>query len=173
MNQEGGFVFGNNSGFFQVQAGNFGQVSFDPGGSNQTGNFGQDCDVDSADDANHPDSQTYWWCQGSQYDIDIGDELHALTGTIANSLADEIDWRLVHNPTALVPVFSYSTGPGNNAIVTIVGFLPIRLTGYDVSGSNDSRWISATYDSSTPMITSGSINSNGLDTGVYAINLVK
>jgi Flp pilus assembly protein TadG len=169
----GGFVFGSNTGFFQVQAGNFGSVSFDPDGSNQTGNFGQDCEVDSPDDASHPDSQTYWWCQGSQYPIDIGDTLHAQTGTIANSLADEIQWRITNKPIALVPVFSYSTGPGNNAIVTIVGFLPIQLTGYNVTGPNDSRWISATYDSSNPMITSGSINSNGLDTGVYAINLVR
>jgi Flp pilus assembly protein TadG len=169
----GGFVFGSNSGFFQVQAGNFGQISFDPDGSNQTGNFGQDCEVDSPDAASHPDSQTYWWCQGSQYPVNIGDTLPAQTGTIANSLADEIQWRIDNRPDALVPVFSYSTGPGNNAIVTIVGFLPIRLTGFDVTGPNDSRWISATYSSSNPMITSGSINSNGLDTGVYAINLVK
>ena len=169
----GGFVFGSNSGFFQVQAGNFGQVSFDPEGSNQTGNFGQDCDVDGPDGADHPDSQTYWWCQGSQYDVNIGDTLDAQTGTIASSLADEIQWRMTHRPDALVPVFSYSEGTGDNAVVTIVGFLPIHLTGFDVSGPNSSRWISATYSSSNPMITAGSINSNGLDTGVYAINLVR
>jgi hypothetical protein len=163
------FIFGTETGAFQVTPGNFGQVSFDPDGDNATGNYNQDC---IGTPAVHQDSQSRWWCQGSQYPIAIGDELYGQTGTLSNSLADEMQWRIDNRPRGLVPVFGYTNDlPGNNTKFTIVGFMAIELEAFDVTGSNSSRWVRARkLDYFT---TAGSFSSGAADTGVYAINLVK
>ncbi|HWQ13408.1 MAG TPA: pilus assembly protein TadG-related protein [Roseiflexaceae bacterium] len=158
------------SGAYQVQPGNFGQVSFNPNNApNTTGNYNQDC---LGNPAQHQDSMSRWWCQGSQYDIYIGMQLWGDTGMLSNSLADEMEWRLTNRPEGLVPVFGYvDDGSGNNARYTIVGFMAIRLEDFDVNGSADDRWVRA--ERINYYTTAGAFSSGAVDAGVYAINLVK
>lgn len=157
------------SGAYGIRPGNFGQLSFNPNNApNATGNYNQDC----LNPANPQDNMSYWWCNGSQYPIDIGDQLWGDTGMLSNSLADEMQWRITNAPEGIVPVFGYvDDGTGNNARYTIVGFMAVRLQAFNVQGSAAQRWVSATRVSYTT--TPGSFSSGAVDGGVYSVNLVR
>jgi hypothetical protein len=182
QNNEGTeFVFGPNSGAFEVNPGNFGAISLDPDEDdpNASGN-NADCFNPSAPE----DNPSYWWCNGTPHDISVGDWLHGDPGQIAANLVDEIDHRLTTNPYGLIPVYDTSncegtvdplevtpSNPcgGNNASYRIVGFLVVKLTDYHLP--SNPKTISAEfvdYVSST-----GAIDFNSPVTGLYAINLVK
>ncbi|HMO57051.1 MAG TPA: pilus assembly protein TadG-related protein [Roseiflexaceae bacterium] len=155
---------------YGVQPGNFGQVSFNPNNApNTTGNFNQDC---IQTPAQHEDSMSRWWCQGSQYALEIGGQLWGDTGMLSNSLAQEMQWRIDNRPVGIVPVFGYSVvGNGNNAQYTIVGFMAVRLDSFSVSGQASSRWVLA--ERVDYFTTAGAMSSGAVDAGVYAINLVR
>lgn len=157
------------SGAYAIRPGNFGQVSFNPDNApNATGNYNQDC----LNPPSPQDNMSYWWCNGSQYPIDIGEQLWGDTGMLSNSLADEMQWRIDNQPEGIVPVFGYvDDGSGNNARYTIVGFMAVRLEAFDVNGSAAQRWVSATRLNYTT--TAGAFSSGAVDAGVYAVNLVK
>ncbi|MEN9938803.1 MAG: hypothetical protein RLZZ387_5382 [Chloroflexota bacterium] len=155
------------SGAFKVQPGSFGQVSFDPDGSNMTGsNINPVCNYSSAQD-----SMRYWWCNGSQYEIGIGDELPATPGMVSSQLDDEIEWRRLNRPEGVVPVYGQVQGSGNNTEYKIVGFMAVRLVSEQVTGNNHERYVIA--ERIDYMTTPGSLSWGSVDGGVYAINLVK
>jgi Flp pilus assembly protein TadG len=158
------------SGAYHIQPGNFGQVSFNPDNApNTTGNYNQDC---IGVPAQHDDSLSRWWCQGSQYPVDIGDQLWGDPGMLSNSLASEIQWRIDNRPEAIVPVFGYTDdGNGNNARYTIVGFMAVRLEDFSVTGAAANRWVRA--ERIDYYTTAGAFSSGAVDAGVYAVNLVR
>jgi hypothetical protein len=154
------------SGAYQITPGNFGQVAFDPAGTNAPGD-GSSCEAEDSED-----SLGYWWCQGSQYPIYLGMQLSGDPGMLSNSLAEEIDWRIDNRRQGLVPVFGYVNDEnGNNTTFTIVGFMAIELVSYDVTAPADERWVLAKKIGY--YTTAGSIGGGAVDTGVYAINLVR
>lgn len=155
---------------YHVRGGNFGQVSFNPDDApNTTGNFNQDC---LGSPAQHDDSMSRWWCQGSQYPVYIGLQLYADTGMLSNSLNDEVEWRIDNRPTGVVPVFGYvSDENGNNTRYTIVGFMAVRLEEAQMTGSAEERYVRA--EKIGYYTTAGAFSSGAVDAGVYAINLVK
>jgi hypothetical protein len=160
----------NAPGAFKVRPGSFGQVSFDPDGSNATGSNG-DCVNNDGSAPSPRDSTRYWWCNGSQYPIAIGDDLAADPGMVSSQLKDEIEWRRENRPLGVVPVYSMVQGNGNNAEYWIVGFMAVELLDEKVTGSNKDRYVLARRVEY--MTTAGSMSWGSVDGGVYAVNLVK
>lgn len=160
-------LFGANAGTYNISPGNFGQVSYDPGGSNATGNNS------SCGSSSPQDTIRYWWCQGSQYPVKIGQELSGRPGAVASNLESEIQWRIDNRPLALVPVIAYVSGSGNNTVYRVQGFLAVRLTYVNATGPLASRKVKARYVDyfSAPGAIIG--EGNGIDTGTYGINLVR
>lgn len=160
-------LFGATAGTYLVEPGNFGKVSLDPGGSNNTGT-NADCTSSAV-----VDSFSYWWCQGSPYKIKIGMDLPGKPGTLSSSLEDEIQWRIDNHPIALLPVFAYTSKSGGNTQYHVVGFLAVKLLSLEVTGMNGERSVRAEYVNyyTAPGAIVG--DGNGVDTGTYAINLVR
>jgi hypothetical protein len=166
-------VFGPDTGAYKGHPGAFGGVNLIPNQKIPNGNGSpSDCTsgpADPSDDA--PDNPRYWWCNGTEHDINIGDELYNNPGMVSNSLEDEIERRFDTRRTGLVPIFAPpAIGSGANVRYTIIGFMAIKLEGYDLTGSD--KEIRARYVDF--FVTAGAINPNpnALDTGVYAINLI-
>lgn len=171
----GAAIFGTTTGTYNGIPGNFGAVDLVPNVTIGNGNGSpSDCTDGPVSDPNAaPTTQRYYWCNGTPYDINIGDYLNGNTGIGGNSLADQIQYRIDNNPTGLVPIFDTGTGTGNNARYRIIGFVAVELTGYQLNGSQAQRNITADYVDF--FVTAGAINPNpsALDTGVYAINLIR
>lgn len=167
-------IFGTETGAYKGVPGGFGGVNLIPNISHTpNGNGTADCPGAQLD---NPRS---WWCNGTSHEIDIGDQLLSNPGQVSNALQTEIEWRADNRPVGLVPIFDIVSGSGANAQYQIVGFLAIELlnrAGHDdiqLTGNPDDRHISAKYVNF--FTTTGSINTDpsALDTGVYAINLIK
>jgi hypothetical protein len=164
----------------KLGAGNFGSIEFNP--DNVASGTANDCTSST-----YEDTQSYYWCNGSpKYPVYIGEVLPGNTGMVAPSLEDEI---LTHeNQIIIIPVFEggdsvptsnckiseggtgCSTG-GSNKDYTIVGFLAVRLNSVTLTGATEDRNFNVSevsYYTST-----GALDPNAKDTGVYAINLVK
>lgn len=166
-------VFGPDTGTYKGHPGAFGGVNLIPNETIPNGNGSPgDCTGGPADpSADAPDNPRYWWCNGTEHDINIGDELYNNPGMVSNSLADEIERRLDTRPAGLVPIFAPpAIGSGANVRYTIIGFMAVELVGYDLTGTD--KEIRARYVDF--FVTAGAINPNpnALDTGVYAINLI-
>ncbi len=145
--------------------GNFGSVVFNPSSPNN-GN-GNDCTSST-----YKDTQTYYWCKGSpKYPVYIGEELPGNPGMVDHSLETEV---LTHkDKVMLIPVYGTTDGNGANTTYTIVGFLAVRLNSANLSGSSHdpTRGFNVDYVSYTT--SAGAFSNGSVDTGVYAINLVK
>jgi hypothetical protein len=161
----------------KLGAGNFGSIEFNPDNvANATSN---DCNSST-----YQDTQSYYWCNGSpKYPVYEGEVLPGNTGMVATSLEDEI---LTHqDQIIIIPVFeggdSIPTSDckitntcdngGASKTYTIIGFLAVRLNSVKLTGANEDRNFNVSevaYYAST-----GALNPNAKDTGVYAINLVK
>lgn len=143
--------------------GNFGSLIFNPSLSSST--VGSDCYSPS-----YVDSLSYYWCNGTpQYPVYMGENLYVKPGAVATSLESEINTRL--NETMIVPIFSGNAGTGGNTQMTIVGFIAVKLTAINLTGAVEDRGF--TVDFIENVTTTGAFNPNGVDGGVYAINLVK
>lgn len=70
-----------------------------------------------------------------------------------------------------MPVFSGNVGNGANATFKIVGFLAVKLVDYKTNGQPEDRFFKVEYVSYTT--SAGAFSNGSVDTGVYAINLVK
>jgi Flp pilus assembly protein TadG len=147
--------------------GNFGSVNFTRSASNGNGN-----DCQSGNPNPQADTQSYWWCNGSQYPVYIGQYLDGNPGNLPG-LRSDIQWRINNRPYAIAPVFDTVSGSGSNAQFHIVGFLKVRLTEVDMTGNP--KTIEAKYqDYITTM--GGEIDDPSLDPSdfdLYAINLVR
>jgi Flp pilus assembly protein TadG len=141
---------------YDVYLGQIKQISFKPGGSNLN-SPGNSCSSGSPQD-----NLSYWWCNGSQYELYIGELVDGKSGTVDTGLRGEIQWRIDNRPIALVPVVVES-----GSQYDIRGFLAIRLEDLTSDG------IEASYVDF--FIAPGAIvgQGNGLDTKAYAINLVR
>jgi hypothetical protein len=69
-------------------------------------------------------------------------DLDGNPGTLSSSLKDEIEWRIDHRPIALLPVFAYTDGNGNNTTYHVVGFLAVKLIDVHTVGANSERNVS-------------------------------
>jgi hypothetical protein len=141
---------------YDVDLGQVKQISFKPGGSSLS-SPGNSCSSSTP-----RDNLSYWWCNGSQYELYIGELVDGRSGTVSNSLRSEIQWRINNRPIALVPVYVES-----GSQYDIRGFLAIKLERLTLNG------IKATYVDY--FIAPGAIvgQGNGLDYQAYAINLVR
>ncbi len=160
------FVFNGDSSN-AIAPGNFGAISLDPDEDlpNSVGN-NSDCTGPSG----NPDNPSYWWCNGTQHDIEIGDWLYGDPGEVAASLEDEIQWRIDHRPYGLIPIYDTSNQlNGNNAQFRIVGFLVVELQDQDLRGNP--KTITARYKDY--VVSTGAIDPNAPVEGLYAINLIK
>ena len=143
--------------------GNFGSLIFNPDLSSST--VGSDCPSSP-----YVDSLSYYWCNGSpKYPVSIGENLWIKPGSVATSLETEINTR--RNTIMIVPIFSGNVGTGGNSQSTIVGFVAVRLTAINLTGPVEERGFTVDYIGN--VTTTGAFNPNGVDGGVYAINLVK
>ena len=161
------YVFGPDSGAFKINPGNFGALSLDPSENdpNATGNY-SDCTSPSGT----PDNPSYWWCNGTEHQIEVGDWLYGDPGEIAASLRDEVQWRINHNPIGLVPVYDTSNDlGGNNVQFRVVGFLVVELQSQHLTGNP--KTITATYKDY--VVSTGAIDPNASVQGLYAINLIR
>ena len=144
-------------------AGNFGGVNFNPSSSNNS--TSNDCNSST-----YQDSQSYYWCNGSpKYPVYIGEDLPGNPGMVSNSLSSEIGTRV--GDVILMPVYSGNAGTGANATFSIVGFMAVRLTSTHLTGNPDDRGFTVDYVSYTT--SAGAFSNGSVDTGVYAINIVK
>lgn len=166
-------IFDPDEGSYNARRGAFGGVNLIPGERIPNGNGAPShCTggpADPSEDA--PDTPRYYWCNGTEHDINIGDELYNNPGMVANDLEPQIRRRLETRPAGLVPVFAPPpVGSGANLRYRVVGFLAIKLESYDLTGND--KEIRASYVDF--YVTAGAINPNpdALDTGVYAINLI-
>lgn len=161
------YVFGPSSGAYKELPGNFGTVTLKPNEDlpNKVGN-NSDCD-----DASSPlDNLSYWWCNGTSYAIDSGDYLYGDPGIMAMNLDYEVEVRIKKNDgIGIIPVFDKAADSGNNTQYHIVGFLVVQLTDKDLNGNP--KTVSAKYIDY--YATTGAINPNGPDNGIYAVNLIK
>lgn len=161
------YVFGPDSGAFKVNAGNFGALSLDPSENdpNAIGNY-SDCTSPSGT----PDNPSYWWCNGTEHEINVGDWLYGDPGEIAGSLKDEVQWRITHNPIGLVPIYDTSNDlGGNNTQFRVVGFLVVELQSQHLTGNP--KTITARYKDY--VVSTGAIDPNAPVQGLYAINLIR
>lgn len=143
--------------------GNFGSLIFNPNLSSST--VGSDCAPSP-----YVYSPSYYWCNDSpKYPVSIGENLWIKPGSVATSLEDEINSHM--NEIMIVPIFSGNVGNGGNSQSAIVGFVAVRLTAINLTGPVEARGFTVDYIGN--VTTTGAFNSNGVDGGVYAINLVK
>ncbi|MCS6887840.1 MAG: pilus assembly protein TadG-related protein [Chloroflexus sp.] len=123
MQNQGGnvIIFGPQSGSFKDLPGAFGSVDLVPNGNPANGNS-NDCYSSTP-----RDSQTYFWCQGTRHQVNIGDRLPVNTGALGNALTDEVEYRARTRPVGLVPVFDQAQGTGNNISYRVIGFVTVEL----------------------------------------------
>lgn len=137
MQTQGGnaIIFGPQSGSFKDLPGAFGAVDLVPNGNPANGNS-NDCGS-----ATPRDTPTYFWCQGTRHQINIGDLLPVNTGALGDALTDEVEYRARTRPVGLVPVFDQAQGTGNNISYRIIGFVTIELLHPDthVDADGDGR----------------------------------
>lgn len=155
----------NPSGSNTFGTGNWKAVDFDAG-NNPTGNQ-KDCTSSTA-----TNTQSYWWCQGSQYPSAVGDSLNVDTGNLSTSISDAISWRITNRPYAVAPVLNDGCfGTGNTSTCTIVGYLAVQLVKVDLKGKD--RYIEAKYVDFFTMTGSTKVGSDLSGNGVYSVNLVR
>ena len=143
--------------------GNFGSVVFNPSGPNNA--TANDCTSST-----YEDSQSYYWCNGSpKYPVYVGEDLPGNPGMVSNSLEDEINTRV--GDIVYMPVYSGNVGTGANATFSIIGFMAVRINSYTLTGSPEDRGF--TVDWIEYSTAPGSFSTGAIDSGVYAINLVK
>ncbi len=101
--------------------GNWGSLDFD-GGSNDT------------------PSQIDWIENGYDGTIYAGQDVEGNTGAPGNSVSGALT-SLIGAGEFQVPIFNSVSGTGANALFTVVGFLTVELTGYQVTGNPNNRHI--------------------------------
>lgn len=104
-----------------------------PGSGDAAGSFGL---IDLAGGNGSVGSGTLgdWITNGFNAFLPIGN-YNAVTSAKFNSsqIKGSLDARM--GDELLFPVYKTITGPGNNAVYQIIGFVGFRLTGYDISGN--------------------------------------
>lgn len=166
LNSGAGYIFGETTGAYKVEPGNFGSLSLNPSKTpNQTGNL-----ADCTNPGNPPPNNlSYWWCNGTAEEIEIGDYLYGDTGQLSNSLADAIQWRIDHRPLGLAAIYDATTLNGGNTQFRVVGFILLELISQDLQGGN--KTITARFKGL--QVSTGAIDPNAPVIGSYAINLIK
>jgi hypothetical protein len=162
------FVFGQDSGAFKVNPGNFGAVSLNPNenDNNATGNN------HSCASTTPQDNPRYWWCNGTSHDIQAGDWLYGDPGDLSANVSSEVDTRILNNPIGIIPIYDTTNDAGGNGTkFRIVGFLTVKLVSEHLTGSNNSRTITAKYIKYST--STGAIDPNSPVTGHWAVNLIK
>jgi Flp pilus assembly protein TadG len=160
------FVFGPDSGAFKVNSGNFGAISLNPN-ENDANNTGSNSSCSSSTPQDNP---RYWWCNGSQYDIQAGDSLYGDPGELSSNVRSEVQYRIATNPIGIVPIYDTTNDAGGNGTkFRIVGFLTVELVSEHLTGNP--KTITAKYVKYSA--SSGAIDPNSPVTGQWAINLIK
>jgi Flp pilus assembly protein TadG len=157
------YDFGISTGNDTYTPGNFGSVNFTSPASNGNGN---DCTS-----GNVSNTQSYWWCNGSQYPITLGQELDGNTGNLPG-LKSDIDTRISAHPQGIMPVFDVVSNPGSNAVYRIIGFLSVTLIAEDMTGNPKTITVQySNYATSVEGAINGSVDPS--NSSVFAVNLIK
>jgi Flp pilus assembly protein TadG len=163
------YVFGPDSGAHKINPGNFGAISLDPD-EDDPNRSGSNHDCLNPSSPPPDDNPRYWWCNGTDHDIEVGDWLYGDPGELSGNVRTEVQWRIANQPYGLIPVYDTSNDlSGNNTRYRIVGFLVVELTGEHLTGGT--KTISAKYKNY--VVSTGAIDFNSPTTGLYTINLVK
>lgn len=146
-----------------ISQANIAHVSFrDVAGEPTTGS---DCGSPSV-----VENLTYWWCQGSPNRLRINREMPAGSPDWGD-LEAAISWRVDHRNLAVLPVYAESLHFEGATLVPyyqLVNFVAVELENISNRGVLRAHWIE-NYATAGAMIGDGS----GVETGVWAINLVR
>jgi Flp pilus assembly protein TadG/uncharacterized protein (UPF0297 family) len=138
-----------------------------PGSGNASGSFGL-IDLGGGNGSVGSGTLADWITNGFNGYLPIGN-YNTVTSAKFNSsqIKGALDARM--NQELLFPVYKTITGPGNNAVYQIIGFVGFHLTGYDISGNP-----ATLYGNFTRVIWQGiEVSTAGNpDFGVRAVQLV-
>jgi hypothetical protein len=146
------------------------QISLKPGGPSPTvgpPTFGCIDFVLDHFSSSQRETLGYWWCRGSEAAMVTGADVAVATAPLASQLRNEVNTRI--GQTVLFPVYVRRV-VGGTPQYSIGGFLAVRLTRFTGSGNNLVAGQIVKYYTSVGQLTG---NTNGVDFGTYAINLVR
>ena len=113
------------------------------GGDSVPGNWGS-LDFDGGSNSNA--DQSDWIENGYSGAVYPDEPIDGNTGAVSNSVSGAMDALILSGEVFPVPLFgSMSGGSGSNAEFNIIGFVDAQLTGYDVTGSADSRTLQLVF----------------------------
>ena len=132
-------------------------------GANAPGNWGV---MDFNGGANSNNDTKNWVLNGYPDEVDAPSTIPGDTGAISNSLANGLSYLKTSGITFELPIYATVAGNGANAQFGVVGFVPVVLLDYRVTGPEASRYITLQFEQA---VAQGRCCSHGPDTGVRVV----
>src|SRR5262249_29610482 len=107
-----------------------------------------------------------WLLNGYDGFVDAPSTVPGDTGAISNSLSTGLSYLKTSGITFELPIYGTVAGNGANAQFGLVGFVPVVLLDYRVTGPEASRYITLRFEQA---VGQGRCCSHGTDTGVRVI----
>jgi hypothetical protein len=130
-------------------SGNWGTFDFD-GGSNATGDTRE------------------WTLNGYRELVHTGDQVPGDPGAFSNGIGADLDAVIAAGGLMSLPLFDSVSVNGNSSSFHIFGFISVRLVGYQVAGTPESRYLEIKF---LRMVVSGACCATGPDTGSFGLHI--